>query len=1046
MKSAEGSSRQLEVLNIFNSHFINTKILKRMRKHFLLLFLLTLLPLSGWAVSFLDETVTVSANDAAFNTAIATIKGGITVKINNETLDAANWNWDGKFYATATAAADEDATGLVAVATGSTTPGVNTYYIRIVPTTAANSDYKVIPLIIRKADILASDVTAPVGYTGDDALTYINKSTAQKLIKTAGSCTWGTLQYRLGTTGSWVTNKDDITAINAATYTIYYKVVADANHNDYGGAVSITSKISQKPLPTVTAAAFVMNKDASYTYKAAVQAPTFTVTDGDDDISADIEVTWYTDASLTSEVGGDGPKDARTGADYYYAKLTATATGNYTGNAGYAADDAVKSTWKFQIAKKSAIIYVENKSMVYSGNKIAMNDDGTQITGAKVTANGVYEANIKASFAAKFTTESLNGKTEGVLNAPSKAGSYAMTAFQVTPLAGVDDITKNYTPTYMAVGSYTIERRKVTVSAKDQTFTYTGSEQALTTTVSGETVTYDEATATNEVGFITTETAATALFPYITISKKGTYTIKETVNEAYTGGIVISEAEDAVNSNYEIIAGNAGNVIVNGKALVMIAGSFEKQYGYPVDFTKDFTVLTDDPNVVFDEDSDPQPTYTVTSQADPTKTYTTGDVLPLGKYTIAISNVAAITPANYTVTEATLYTGEIEITKKDLEITINSVGLNTGDGIDELTKYGTVDESYKNELVTIGGKKDVVAFTLKFAEGLALTAENKLKAATDYTIVDDAIANAVDGKLTASTEAAPNNNANYNITFVKGSIVLGGAKTLKLDMAETRLADKIADAATACAADESVKYDVTFAARTLEKDVWYTMVLPFATTPKAVVAAFDEYVVVNRMSDKSNKDHISFLLEMTEIPAGEPFLVKVANDVTLGTGVIGKFASQKISADAKTISGQGATKFIATYTAKTIQNCDTEDNFRYGWLNYENFGDPIPGHPELNWENRWYGAASSHDVLPCEAYLIYQNNYTPAAREFDFENEPLITVQDADGSTTAISMVKAGEFKAINNDGWYTLNGVKLNAAPTEKGIYINNGKKIVIK
>ena len=31
-------------------------------------------------------------------------------------------------------------------------------------------------------------------------------------------------------------------------------------------------------------------------------------------------------------------------------------------------------------------------------------------------------------------------------------------------------------------------------------------------------------------------------------------------------------------------------------------------------------------------------------------------------------------------------------------------------------------------------------------------------------------------------------------------------------------------------------------------------------------------------------------------------------------------------------------------------------------------------------------------------------------------------------------------------DGWYTLNGIRLQGAPTEKGVYINNGKKIVIK
>ena len=34
----------------------------------------------------------------------------------------------------------------------------------------------------------------------------------------------------------------------------------------------------------------------------------------------------------------------------------------------------------------------------------------------------------------------------------------------------------------------------------------------------------------------------------------------------------------------------------------------------------------------------------------------------------------------------------------------------------------------------------------------------------------------------------------------------------------------------------------------------------------------------------------------------------------------------------------------------------------------------------------------------------------------------------------------------INIDGWYTINGVKLNGKPTEKGIYIVNGRKVVVK
>ncbi|MBR7135173.1 MAG: hypothetical protein IKC85_06470, partial [Bacteroidaceae bacterium] len=30
-------------------------------------------------------------------------------------------------------------------------------------------------------------------------------------------------------------------------------------------------------------------------------------------------------------------------------------------------------------------------------------------------------------------------------------------------------------------------------------------------------------------------------------------------------------------------------------------------------------------------------------------------------------------------------------------------------------------------------------------------------------------------------------------------------------------------------------------------------------------------------------------------------------------------------------------------------------------------------------------------------------------------------------------------------DGWYTITGIKLQKMPTEKGIYIKNGRKVII-
>ena len=44
-------------------------------------------------------------------------------------------------------------------------------------------------------------------------------------------------------------------------------------------------------------------------------------------------------------------------------------------------------------------------------------------------------------------------------------------------------------------------------------------------------------------------------------------------------------------------------------------------------------------------------------------------------------------------------------------------------------------------------------------------------------------------------------------------------------------------------------------------------------------------------------------------------------------------------------------------------------------------------------------------------------------------------------SPTAVNAVKS-ETSGIDDDGWYTLGGVKLNSEPTQEGVYINKKKK----
>ena len=51
---------------------------------------------------------------------------------------------------------------------------------------------------------------------------------------------------------------------------------------------------------------------------------------------------------------------------------------------------------------------------------------------------------------------------------------------------------------------------------------------------------------------------------------------------------------------------------------------------------------------------------------------------------------------------------------------------------------------------------------------------------------------------------------------------------------------------------------------------------------------------------------------------------------------------------------------------------------------------------------------------------------------------------DGDHETGIINV--SADLKNIKADGWYSLDGRKLNGKPTQRGIYINNGRKVVIK
>ena len=96
-------------------------------------------------------------------------------------------------------------------------------------------------------------------------------------------------------------------------------------------------------------------------------------------------------------------------------------------------------------------------------------------------------------------------------------------------------------------------------------------------------------------------------------------------------------------------------------------------------------------------------------------------------------------------------------------------------------------------------------------------------------------------------------------------------------------------------------------------------------------------------------------------------------------------------------------------------------------------------------------------LKPMRCYLVY-NGSTEGGT---FQNAPSRTrgagsTEELPQTITVVLLSSSGETTAIGTldtktgditlDGWYTMDGRKLEGKPTKKGLYINNGRKIVIK
>ena len=274
-------------------------------------------------------------------------------------------------------------------------------------------------------------------------------------------------------------------------------------------------------------------------------------------------------------------------------------------------------------------------------------------------------------------------------------------------------------------------------------------------------------------------------------------------------------------------------------------------------------------------------------------------------------------------------------------------------------------------------------------------------------------------------------NTNYSLPaiYTKGDLTLIDAEALVLNRpAKADFGnEEINTAAAIIEANDGVGgKTVTFGDFEMYGDKWYSLVLPFATSVKDISRAFGYAIVDIFDTTKKDPTDVYFKLWMGNIEANTPFLIKVYQDMNMNTAVFNLDAEQEIvnpvDASNVAISDTYGNQFIGTYTGKN-GGFDTTKDYIFSM--------------NKDAADKYAKASATFYVRPLGAYIEFKDaQATSGART--------IHIEELDGSYTSIKAIDFNE--SVSAEGWYTLGGVKLQGAPTEKGVYINNGKKVVIK
>lgn len=235
-------------------------------------------------------------------------------------------------------------------------------------------------------------------------------------------------------------------------------------------------------------------------------------------------------------------------------------------------------------------------------------------------------------------------------------------------------------------------------------------------------------------------------------------------------------------------------------------------------------------------------------------------------------------------------------------------------------------------------------------------------------------------------------------------------------------------------AGQTVKVNYT---RSFTKDKASTVCLPFAFPKASASGTFYTFTGITKVDG-------NFVAQMTEssganLEPNTPYLFMPSADGAVdfsGTYIL----PATIAADN---TERDDWKFYGTYTKLTYGTNSFSGNV-YG------FASKAKGTVQAG---EFVKATTGASVPAMRCYLKYKDGESYSeARSFegstgsdDIPQTIIVQLIDAEGNVTSIGTIntRTSEF---TTDGWYTLDGHHLQGKPSKKGVYINNGRKVMIK